>query len=178
MVKKYEENQDGNGHNVEKGQNRYQKPEQQSRGRTNNSFGRNQRGQPPRQQAGEQGEIAKGQVHTEAQGGSQGRSGQDGPDSNQPRGQFQPRNNAQGMRNQTERQEGAGPNRRYHERNERNREAGRNSQQRQHSGASGGRFGGAVKNRAEETIDDIKEDIARLEKEIKLEINEIKSLKL
>ena len=82
------------------------------------------------------------------------------------------------MRNQTERQEGAGPNRRYHERNERNREAGRNSQQRQHSGASGGRFGGAVKNRAEETIDDIKEDIVRLEKEIKLEINEIKSLKL
>jgi hypothetical protein len=33
------------------------------------------------------------------------------------------------------------------------------------------------RNRAEETIDDIKHDILRLEKEIELEIREIRSLK-
>lgn len=50
-------------------------------------------------------------------------------------------------------------------------------QPRQHTAASAGRYG-ALRNRAEETIDDIKLDIIRLEKEIELEIKEIKSLKL
>lgn len=37
---------------------------------------------------------------------------------------------------------------------------------------------GTLRNRADETIDDIKEDIVRLEKEIDLEIKEIRSMKL
>jgi hypothetical protein len=37
---------------------------------------------------------------------------------------------------------------------------------------------GALRNRADETIDDIKEDIIRIEKEIDLEIKEIRSMKL
>lgn len=43
-------------------------------------------------------------------------------------------------------------------------------------------YSGAIKNttkyRAEETVDDIREDIARLEKEIHMEIKEIRSMKL
>ncbi len=58
------------------------------------------------------------------------------------------------------------------------RDNDRDAQLRQHSAASGGRYGNALRNRAEETIDDIKLDIIRLEKEIELEIKEIRSLKL
>jgi len=54
----------------------------------------------------------------------------------------------------------------------------RDAQPRQHSAMSGGRYGNALRNKAEETIDDIKLDIIRLEKEIELEIKEIRDLKL
>ncbi|MGE5613951.1 MAG: hypothetical protein ACM3XR_06045 [Bacillota bacterium] len=58
------------------------------------------------------------------------------------------------------------------------REKGRETEsQPRHSGYSG-RHQGNYKNRSEETIDDIKQDIIRLEKEIELEIKEIRSLKL
>jgi len=40
-----------------------------------------------------------------------------------------------------------------------------------------GRHGGSYKNREEETIDDIRRDIERIEKEIELEIKEIRSMK-
>jgi len=43
--------------------------------------------------------------------------------------------------------------------------------------AGSGRYGNS-RNRAEETIEDIKRDIMRIEKEIELEIKEIRSLKL
>lgn len=59
-----------------------------------------------------------------------------------------------------------------------NRERSRETDsQSRHSGFSG-RYPGNYKNRSEETIDDIKQDIIRLEKEIELEIKEIRSLKL
>lgn len=60
-----------------------------------------------------------------------------------------------------------------------NRERSRETdfQQTRYSGFSG-RHTGNYKSRAEETIDDIKQDIIRIEKEIELEIKEIRSLKL
>jgi hypothetical protein len=85
------------------------------------------------------------------------------------------------MRNQTERQEGfvreSAPNRHFRDRN-RDKDGERDNQQRPFSNAAGGRFSSISRSRAEETIDDIKEDIIRLEKEIDLEIKEIRSLKL
>jgi hypothetical protein len=42
---------------------------------------------------------------------------------------------------------------------------------------SGGRYGNTHKSKEEETIEDIKRDILRIEKEIELEIREIRSMK-
>ena len=70
--------------------------------------------------------------------------------------QSQPRNVSQASRTMPEKHEGHG--RYYRDRNN-------------------DRFS-SVRNRADETIDDIKEDIVRLEKEIDLEIKEIRSMKL
>jgi len=58
------------------------------------------------------------------------------------------------------------------------RDRDKDTQLRQHSAASGTRYGSVIRNKAEETIEDIKLDIIRLEKEIELEIKEIRSLKL
>jgi len=74
----------------------------------------------------------------------------------------QGRSNGQGIRSQQ-----------YHR--EKTRDGERDSL---YKGLSGGRISNIIKNRAEETIDDIKEDILRLEKEIELEIMEIRSMKL
>lgn len=139
-MRKHDENQAGNGQFNEKSQSRPQKAEHQVRGRMNNSFGQNQRGQSSHQQGGTQSDGAKG--YRDAQG----------------------RSNGQSMKGQQER---------YYR--EKNRESDRDNH---HKGSSGSRFVNIIKNRAEETIDDIKEDILRLEKEIELEIKEIRSLKL
>jgi hypothetical protein len=55
----------------------------------------------------------------------------------------------------------------------------RDAQQRPYGGASStsaSRYGS--RNRTEETVEDIKKDIIRIEKEIELEIKEIKAMKL
>jgi hypothetical protein len=87
--------------------------------------------------------------------------------------QYQNRSNEQGGKERGDRPEGGRPrdggqNRGYYR--------DRDNQPRQHQQSSGPRFN--TRNRAEETIDDIKEDITRIEKEIELEIKEIRSLKL
>jgi len=65
----------------------------------------------------------------------------------------------------------------YYRNKNKDNSRGNDNPQRQHS--SSGRYGGNNhRSRAEETIDDIKEDIVRIEKEIELEIKEIRSLKL
>lgn len=137
----------------------------------------------------------RSQGHFQGQGGNQGRGGsgeqqerpqhpnrgqgqrqnQGGPNAGQTQGggQFQNRNHDQGVKNPNEKPEGSRPreggqNRGYYR--------DRDNQQRQHSQTQGPRF--STRNRAEETIDDIKEDIVRIEKEIELEIKEIRSLKL
>lgn len=85
-----------------------------------------------------------------------------------------PRNNNRGARtNETQPREN-GQQRGYYR--DRVRDNDRDPQPRQHSAS--GRYGNITKNRVEETIDDIKLDIIRLEKEIDLEIMEIRSLKL
>lgn len=180
MVKKQDENQAGNGQNSEKNQNGQQKPDQQVRARNNNQgYNQNQRGQNQfRQHGGGQTEGTRSQAHKEGQNGSQNQAGQG---NNQAHNQFQPRNNVQGSRNQSERQEGFtrenNPNRHFRDRNK-ERDNDRDGQQRQYGSPAGGRFGNGLRIRADETIDDIKEDIIRLEKEIELEIKEIRSLKL
>ena len=54
----------------------------------------------------------------------------------------------------------------------------RENQPRQYSNSISSSSKYSYRNRAEETIDDIKEDILRIEKEIDMEIKEIKNLKL
>ena len=72
----------------------------------------------------------------------------------------------------------SGQQRGYYRDREKPRDSERDVQPRQHSGAQQGRYGNNQRSRAEETIDDIKQDIIRLEKEIDLEIMEIRSMKL
>lgn len=132
-----------------------QKPERQTNNRYNRNYNNNQRNQ---NQSGK-----KGFDHgTAAQGQTQAVQ-------SQPHNQSQPRRPVQSSKPQAEKIDGNtrenAPNKGYYR--DRNRNKPVNS----------GRFINN-RNKAEETIDDIKEDIVRLEKEIELEIKEIKSLKL
>lgn len=95
--------------------------------------------------------------------------GQNPQNSNQP----QNKNNDPAVKAQNDRPEGGRP-----REGGQNRGYYRDNQQRPHTSSqpSGPRY--SSRNRVEETIDDIKEDIIRIEKEIEMEIKEIKSLKL
>lgn len=184
MVRKQDENQAGSGQSAERTQGGQQKPEQQLRNRVNNpGYNQNQRGQnQSHQQSGGQVIGVQGSSHKDGQGHNQSQPVQGGQGLNQSHSQSQPRNAALGTRSQPDRHDGHprenSQNRGYYR--DRNREGDRDTQPRQYAAASssGGRYGNSLRNRAEETIEDIKEDIIRLEKEIELEIKEIKSLKL
>jgi hypothetical protein len=183
MVRKQDEIQTGSVQNAEKKQGGQQKPEQQLRNRVNHQgYNQSQRGQNQSyHQSG--GQAAGVQIinHKDNTGNNQNQSGQSGQVANQGHNQSQTRNNLQGLKNPAERHEGhpreGVQNRGYYR--EKNRDNDRENI-RQYAGAAspGGKYGNILRNRAEETIDDIKEDITRLEKEIELEIKEIKSLKL
>ena len=172
MVRKQDDNQAESRQNAEKphgGQPRVEhlKPEQQTRTRTNNQgYNQSQRGQG---QSHQQGNIRAG-------GGQSANQG-----ANQSQNQSQQKSVVQGNKPQSERNDGHprenGQNKGYYR--DRNRNNDRDAHRRQYPSApSGSKYGNIQRNRADETIDDIKEDIIRLEKEIDLEIKEIRSLKL
>ena len=116
----------------------------------------------------------RNQGHYQNQNGGQ-RQNQVGqnPNQGQNNNQIQNKNNEQVAKAQNERPEGGRP-----REGGQNRGYYRDSQQRQHSSSQPSAPRYSSRNRVEETIDDIKEDIVRIEKEIEMEINEIKSLKL
>jgi hypothetical protein len=131
-----------------------------------------------------QNQNTKGQYQGRQQNGARNADTQNAPnkdtqaqnkDGNR-QGQYQPgqRNNNHGQRNHEGRNRENAPRGYYRDRN---READKDAQPRQHGGTSYGRHQNVQKSRAEETIEDIKQDIIRLEKEIELEIKEIRSLK-
>lgn len=172
-----------------------QRPEYQGRSRNNSQSagqGQNQggtQGNPqvqrvqsqPRHQGVSLNNPAQGQGRRDGRIQNQSQS-QNKPDPGSPtvspaqHTQTQPRNNQPNQRNQAERHEGfqkeGGQNRGFYRNNERDNQPRQRIVQ-----SSGSRYGGP-RSKAEETIDDIKEDIIRLEKEIELEMKEIKSLKL
>jgi hypothetical protein len=191
----------GSQQRPEKQRPEQQKPEYQGRNRNNNQGGGQGQnhggiqGNPqvqrvqnqPRQQGVNPSNIAQGQSRREGhilnQSQNQNKSDQGSQAVSQTVSQVQhtqtqPRNNPQNQRSQPERHDGfqkeGGQNKGFY----RSRESERDSQPRQRTvQPSGSRYSGP-RIRAEETIDDIKEDIIRLEKEIELEMKEIKSLKL
>lgn len=150
----------------DKAQNAQPKNEQRSRPNHQNS---NAKGQyQARQQNGARSADTQNAPNKDAQNQNKDASRQ---------GQFQTgsRSNNHGQRNHDGRsRENAQPRGYYRDRN---READKDTQARQHGGTGFGRHSNAPRNRAEETIEDIKQDIIRLEKEIELEIKEIRSLK-
>lgn len=98
------------------------------------------------------------------QGGFNNNGPRNSHEQNPSRDAAQPRENNQGRDNHHPKESGQ------------QRYSHRDNQHRQNSsGHSYSRYG---RTRAEETVDDIKLDISRLEKEIDLEIKEIKSLRL
>ena len=197
MVKRQDETQNGVRESTEKTQNiqpkvEYKRPEQQIRNRVNSQgYHQNQRVQNQLHQknsvpvTGEQVSSSK-----EGQGTNQSRLVQVVQNPIQGHNQPQFRNNTQGPRNLTNHHEGspreanpreanpreAGQNKGFYR--DRSKDSERDTQPRQYSSPPGGRYGNSLRNKPEETIEDIKEDIVRLEKEIELEIKDIKSLKL
>lgn len=177
-----------------------QKPEQQMRNKANrNSYNQNPRrqNQSRQQSGGQSGGQGAGQGSGQSNGqgaGAQGSSPKESygynhnqptppvQKSNQSNNQSQTRGVAPVNRNQTDRKDVSprdnGQNRANYR--EKNKENDRDCRPRQYSGTSSTphKYGNSLRNRAEETIDDIKEDIIRIEKEIDLEIKEIKSMKL
>ena len=186
MVGKKDENQTEGSQGAEKSQGGQQKPEQQVRNRVNNQGNnQNQRGHSPfRQQGGAQADKVQSPNRRDGQNPNQSHTNQGGQANPGNSQVSQPRNNTQGVRNQPDRHDEQtrenGQNRGYYRDRNKTRDNERDCVPRQHVGStpSGGRYGNSLRNRAEETIDDIKEDISRIEKEIELEIKEIKSLKL
>lgn len=189
MVKKQDETQAGIRQSAEKPQSgqqkvEQQKTEQQARNRLNSQgYNQNQRGQNQLyQQSGGPAVMAKVSNNRDGQGYNQGHSGQNGQGLNQKHNQSQLRNSSQGSRSQPDRHDGnpreISQNKGYYR--DRNRDNDRDAQPRQYTGtsSSGAKYGNSLRNKPDETIDDIKEDIIRLEKEIELEIKDIKSLKL
>ncbi len=182
MIKKQDENQAGGKQSTERPQERQQKPEQQIRNRANNHRpNSNQRVQnQPRHQGSEQNVGGQTSNSKDGQARSAAQSKQGGNGTNKVNNQSQTRSAVKGMRNQNDRHDGhfreGSQSRGYYRDKSGNND--RDSQPRQYAGSSSSKYGSSLRNRAEETIDDIKEDIVRLEKEINLEIKEIKSLKL
>lgn len=190
MVKKQDEIQDGSRQETDKIHNvqqraEHRKPEQHSR-INSQSYRQNQRGQNQYHQkssvpvaipvAAEQASEKK-----ESQTAGQNHPVQAAQNTSQNHNPAQQRSSAQSLRNLTNHHENnsreAGQGKGYYR--DRNKDADRESQPRQYpSPPGGGRFNPNLRNKPEETIDDIKEDIIRLEKEIELEIKDIRSLKL
>lgn len=173
MVGKNNINQTGNNVNTEKSEPGQQKSEQPQRNRSNyQRYNQGQRTQNQnRPQNSTPNSTQNSDAHDTANKEPKGQSRKAAQNSH-----FQPgpRNNNRGARtNETQPREN-GQQRGYYR--DRVRDNDRDSQPRQHSAS--GRYGNITRNRAEETIDDIKLDIVRIEKEIDLEIKEIRSLKL
>lgn len=152
--------------NTEKNQGGQQKSEQP---RTRSNYHRYNQGQRNHNQNRAQNSVKNPDAQNPNT--AQSNHSQSGP-RNMNRGprvhEQQPRENGQQPRE-------SGQQRGYYR--DRVRDNDKDAQPRQHTAVSAGRYG-ALRNRAEETIDDIKLDITRLEKEIDLEIKEIRSLKL
>ncbi len=141
------------------------KSEQQQRNRNNNTKGYQSRKQNnPRNSDTQNAHNRGGQANNkDSSNGSQNQGHQSGP-----------RNNNHGSRSHDGYNKESNQSKGYYR--DRNRED-RDTQSRRHSSSSCGKHSNMKRNRAEETIDDIKHDILRLEKEIELEIREIRSLK-
>lgn len=168
MVRNRSENNADAGANAEKSQN-VQQRDHQPRNRSNHQ-GYNSRNQ---YQARQQSVTRNGETQREA-GRDAAPQGQGMPAGGQSQPQSVQKGNNFGLRNNEGHSREGMQQRGYYR--ERNRDADRDLQHK-HSGQSYGKYGNAQRNRAEETIDDIKQDIIRLEKEIELEIKEIRSLK-
>jgi len=191
MVKKQDEIQDDSRQGAEKIQNAQQrvehrKPEQQQRNRVNSQgYHQNQRGQNQFHQKNS-APVAVSAAAEQASGSREGQPvSQNHPiqavqNASQSHNPAQPRSGAPNPRNLTNHHENnpreAGQGKGYYR--DRNKDTERDSQPRQHPLPTGGRYSPNLRNKPEESIDDIKEDIVRLEKEIELEIKDIKSLKL
>ena len=176
------EQQRGEQQKPEQQRGEKQRSEQQTHSRANNQgYNQNQQEKKQLHQQGV-GQTAGVQAsnNREVQGRNQSQQAQAGQDFNQGRIQTQSKIGTQAVRNQSNRQDAYSKESRQSSGFYRDRNTDRDIQPRQYAGAStsGGRHGYNTRNRVEETIEDIKEDIIRLEKEIELEIKEIKSLKL
>lgn len=180
MVRKNYNNQSGG--NQGKSRREQQKPEHQTQSRANNqSYSQNRRSQnQARQPGGVQNNGAHVSSNKEATAQSQntGRntSAQGGQGLGQGRRQPYQRNSYRGAKT-NEQQTGEGAQTKGYYR-DRAKSSERDKPPRHYPAASAGRYGSNQRNKGEETIDDIKRDIVRLEKEIELEIKEIRSLKL
>lgn len=172
MVRKHYENQNGSGSYSQKNPNRRRKSEQHGR---NTNYQNNNMNQKPEAQNLQQNVIqgtnvqdrARSEVNSHDQNFPQHAQGNTG------HGSGRTKAGLRGVKAYEPRSRDSGQQRGYSR--DRNREM--SSQRPKHSRFSG-RYPGIYRNRPEETIEDIKQDIIRLEKEIDLEIKEIKSLKL
>lgn len=172
----FSRNQDRSQDRPDRGQDRNQ-DRSQERGSDRNqdrSQGRGQeRNQERNQDRGQ--ERSQSMDQNQPAGANQGQSHQQNQMRSPERNRMSDKAQAQGMKGQGERHEGG-----------HSREQGqgkgfyrdREGAPRQHSGNVPAPRYNNSRNRSEETVEDIKEDILRLEKEIELEIKEIRSLKL
>lgn len=190
MVKKQDEIQDGNRQEAEKIQNAHQKAEHRkpelqrnrgnSQGYNQNQHGQNQFRQKNNVPAAVPVAAEPASGSREGQATSQSHPVQASQNASQSHSPVQPRSNVPNPRNLTNHHENnpreSGQGKSYYR--DRNKDTERDSQPRQYPSASGARYSPGFRNKPEETIDDIKQDIIRLEKEIDLEIKDIKSMKL
>lgn len=158
MVRNRNENQAETGANVEKSPGT-QLRENQSRSRGNHqSFNPRSQYQPRQQNGGRSGDTQNRDASSQSISASSTSQGQL---------QTPQRSSSHGSRTY----EGHNAQRGYRDRI---RDADKDQK---HYAQSYAKHTGTQKSRAEETIDDIKQDIIRIEKEIELEIKEIRSLK-
>ncbi|HEX2945121.1 MAG TPA: hypothetical protein VHT96_04125 [Clostridia bacterium] len=142
----------------------------QNRGRNYQGYNQGQRQHNQARQQNQQNTDAQVSSNRESQGQNQSQ--------NTNQGHFQPRNNMHQAKQHDPHVKENGQQRGYYRDREKPRDIEKDAQPRQHTGAPQARYGNNQRSRAEETIDDIKQDIIRLEKEIDLEIKEIRSMKL
>jgi len=158
MVRNRNENQAETGSNAEKAQST-QMRDNQSRSRGNHqSFNSRNQYQTRQQNSSRNGDVQNKDAASQSFNASAG---------SQSQFQTSQRSNTHGSRNF----EGHSSQRGYRDRSR------DTDKELKHYAQPYGKHGGTQKSRAEETIEDIKQDIIRIEKEIALEIKEIRSLK-
>ena len=164
MARRQDGTQADNKRNDDKFTDRQQKSErkqdQMTRGRANN-YRQNQRGQKQFNKKNNTAEGQAGSNSRDIRDINQDQSEHSSPSFNSTHSQPQYKSAANVSRRHSERYDGSSKDTGSGKYNNRNR-----------------RYGNSLRNKPEETIEDIKDDIVRLEKEIELEIKDIRSLKL